>query len=108
MVDLFAPRFWFGCEPDDRTVAFAFSPANPLRAQLQPVLSSDISHWDVPEMNRAVAESVALLDDGLLSEEQLREFLFVNPVRLYGRANPAFFDGTPLAAEAERVLAAGS
>jgi predicted TIM-barrel fold metal-dependent hydrolase len=108
MVDLFAPRFWFGCEPDDRTVAFAFSPANPLRAQLQPVLSSDISHWDVPEMNRAVAESVELLDDGVLTEEQLRAFLLVNPVRLYGRVNPAFFEGTPLAAEAQRVLAGES
>jgi predicted TIM-barrel fold metal-dependent hydrolase len=105
LVDLFAPRFWFGCEPDDRTVAFAFAPSNPLGARLQPVLSSDISHWDVREMNGAVAEAVGLLDDGVLSEEQLREFLLVNPVRLYASANPSFFEGTPVAAEAQRVLA---
>ena len=43
----FADRFWFGCEADDRTTAFAFSPANEFGASLRAVLSSDISHWDV-------------------------------------------------------------
>ena len=103
--DLFVPSFFFGCEGDDRTVAFAFSPANAFGARLQPVLSSDISHWDVRDMNAVVAEAHHLVEQGLLSDEDFRDFAFVNPVRLYTRANPSFFDGTPLESEARAVMA---
>jgi predicted TIM-barrel fold metal-dependent hydrolase len=102
--DLFVPSFFFGCEGDDRTVAFAFSPANAFGARLQPVLSSDISHWDVRDMTRVVAEAHGLVEEGLLSDEDFRDFAFVNPVRLYTRANPSFFDGTPLEKEARAVI----
>src|SRR6202042_3024350 len=44
--DLFVPDFYFGCEADDRTAAFAFSPANAFRARLNAMFSSDIGHWD--------------------------------------------------------------
>ncbi len=103
--DLFVPSFFFGCEGDDRTVAFAFSPANAFGARLQPVLSSDISHWDVRDMSAVLAESHHLVEQGLLSDEDFRDFTFVNPVTLYTRANPSFFDGTALEREARALLA---
>jgi predicted TIM-barrel fold metal-dependent hydrolase len=44
LYDRFVPSFFFGCEADDRTLAFAFSDANVFEAKLQAMFSSDISH----------------------------------------------------------------
>jgi predicted TIM-barrel fold metal-dependent hydrolase len=96
LVDLFAPRMFFGCEADDRTVAFAFSPANPMGRHLRPVFSSDIAHWDVPDMADVVAESFELVEQGLLTAENYRDFVFANPAAALLGANPRFFDGTVL------------
>jgi predicted TIM-barrel fold metal-dependent hydrolase len=94
LVELFAPRFYFGCEADDRTIAFAFAPGNPLRARLQPVFSSDLSHWDVPEMDEVLSEAWELIEEGTLDEQDFREFVCRNPAKLFLDQNPAFFDGT--------------
>ena len=91
IVDLFAPRMFFGCEADDRTVAFAFSTANAKGCTLRPVFSSDIAHWDVPDMAAVVAESYELVEKSLIDEAQYRAFVFDNPVALFG---PQFFAGT--------------
>src|SRR4029450_13807511 len=56
--DLFVPRFYFGCEADDPTNAGAVTPAaNPLRARLNAICSSDIGHFDVPDMTAVVPEA---------------------------------------------------
>jgi len=55
------------------------------------VFSSDIAHWDVPDMAAVVAESYELVDKGLIDEAQYRAFVFDNPVALFG---PQFFAGT--------------
>jgi hypothetical protein len=94
--DLFVPRFWFGCEADDRTAAFAFSRANVFESKLQAMLSSDISHFDVPDMAEVMPAAISLLDDGLLDADQFREFSFTHAVKLHAGQNPAFFDGTVL------------
>lgn len=94
--DKFVPRFFFGCEADDRTVAFAFSKANAFEARLQPVFSSDISHWDVEEMNGVVDEAHGLVRKGLLTDEDFADFVFANPAKLLAGANPDFFAGTPV------------
>jgi predicted TIM-barrel fold metal-dependent hydrolase len=90
----FVPQFFFGCEADDRTVAFAFSPANVRGSRLQPVFSSDISHWDVEEMDGVVAEAHGLVERSLLTEEDFADFVFRNPARLLTATNPDFFAGT--------------
>jgi predicted TIM-barrel fold metal-dependent hydrolase len=97
-VDKFVDNFYFGCEADDRTIAFAFAPGNPLGARLKPVFSSDLSHWDVPDMAEVVEEAHGLVRKGVLTEQDFREFVFENPARLLLRQNPDFFVGT--AAEA--------
>jgi predicted TIM-barrel fold metal-dependent hydrolase len=94
LVELFAPRMYFGCEADDRGVAFAFSPANPFGANLRPVFSSDIAHWDVPDMADVVAESFELVEDALITADQYRAFVFENPATALLGANPQFFAGT--------------
>jgi predicted TIM-barrel fold metal-dependent hydrolase len=101
--DLFVPRFYFGCEADDRTLSFAFSRANAFGARLQPVFSSDIAHWDVEDMAAVVAEAWGLVRKELLTPEDFRDLTFTNPARLFTGANPDFFEGTAVA-EAVRGL----
>jgi hypothetical protein len=92
--DLFVPRFFFGCEADDRTMSFAFSRANAFGARLQPVFSSDIAHWDVEDMAAVVAEAWGLVRKEVLTPEDFRDFTFTNPARLFTGTNPDFFAGT--------------
>ena len=57
--DRFVPNFYFGCEADDRLVAWAFAEhVNPAGARLRPIFGSDISHWDVPDMTEPVEEAL--------------------------------------------------
>jgi len=42
-----------------------------------------------------------MVEDGLASAIDFRDFTFANVVRLFGRQNPRFFAGTRVAAAAE-------
>ncbi len=67
--DRFVPNFYFGCEADDRLVAWAFDERiNPAGARLRPIFGSDISHWDVPDMTEPVEEAYELVEDGIIGE----------------------------------------
>jgi predicted TIM-barrel fold metal-dependent hydrolase len=94
LCDDFASHFFFGCEADDRTLVFAFHASNAGGVQLKPVFSSDIGHWDVPDMAATVAEAWELVEDGWLRPDQFRAFVCDNPAELLTRVNPGFFDGT--------------
>jgi predicted TIM-barrel fold metal-dependent hydrolase len=93
--------FYFGCEADDRGVAAAFAPFNTklgaTEARLRALLSSDIGHWDVTNMADVVTESYELVERGYLSPAQWQAVVCDNPVEMYRRANPTFFEGTPVA-----------
>ena len=55
------PRFYFGCEADDPANAWAFNrAANPLGARLNALFSSDIGHFDVPDMAEVVPEPLRM------------------------------------------------
>jgi hypothetical protein len=47
-----------------------------------------------PEMKDVTAEAYELVEDGQISEEDFREFVFLNPIRLWKHGNPDFFKGT--------------
>lgn len=98
IVEQFTRSFYFGCEADDRGIAMAFTPLVPGSARLHPLLSSDIGHWDVTDMTHVVSESYELVEDEYLRAEEWRAVVFDNPVEMYTRVNPRFFDGTPVAA----------
>lgn len=107
--DKFAPRFFFGCEADDPLVTWAFrDDVNPMGAIMQPLFGSDISHWDVPDMTEPVPEAYELVEHGLLDDDQFRQFVFENAVKLHGRNNPDFFRGTAVEAAADTVLSSTS
>jgi hypothetical protein len=105
--DLFVPHFYFGCEGDDRVTAWAFdAKKNPLGSRLNAIYSSDLGHWDLPDMRDAAVEAHELVEKGLISEEDFRDFVFVNPVKLVTAMNPDFFKGTVVEQEVEKLLVA--
>jgi predicted TIM-barrel fold metal-dependent hydrolase len=97
-------NFFFGCEADDPSVYRALDArGNPKRARLQPIFSSDIGHWDVPDIAAVLLESHRLVDKGLLSDADYRDFVFTYPARLHLKANPGFFAGTAVADATARL-----
>jgi len=104
-VDLFVRPFFFGCEADDSMNATAFaSDVLPYGTKLQAIFGSDIGHFDVPDMERVLAEAHEPVEHGAISEADFRDFVFANGVRLHGSVNPAFFEGTAIEKEAAAVL----
>jgi hypothetical protein len=103
----FVPRFYFGCEADDPSVAWAFNErSNPGGQKLRAMFSSDLGHWDVPDMTEILPEAHELVEQSQISEADFAEFTFTNPVRFYTALNPDFFKGTRIEREAARVVAA--
>jgi predicted TIM-barrel fold metal-dependent hydrolase len=95
--ELFTRNFYFGCEADDPINAWAFnSRVNPYQARIRTLLGSDIGHFDVVNMNEVLQEAYELVDDGLITESDFREFVFTNPLRFWAEGNPAFFKGTAI------------
>ncbi|MGH7985973.1 MAG: amidohydrolase family protein [Candidatus Binataceae bacterium] len=104
--DLFVPHFFFGCEGDDRVTGWAFdSRRNPLGARLNAVYGSDLGHYDLLDMRDAAVEAYEGVEDGLMTERDFRDFVFINPIKLHAAMNPNFFKGTVIEHEAERTLA---
>jgi hypothetical protein len=74
--------------------AWAFNRrSNPFGARLQALFGSDIGHFDVQNMAGVVPEAYELVEDGLISEDDFRDFMFTNPVHFWGEANPNFSKG---------------
>ena len=109
IADLFIKPFYFGCEADDPMNAAAFGGVKlPFDAKPKAIFGSDIGHWDVPHMNGVLAEAYELVDDGMLSDTDFREFTFANPVMLHAGMNPHFFEGTVIEDEVNMLLASES
>jgi len=88
-------NFYFGAESDDRTVAAAFNDkVNPLRTKINAIWSSDVGHWDVPDLTEPLAETWGLVEQGVISASDFKALVFGNPYRLYTEANADFFKGT--------------
>jgi predicted TIM-barrel fold metal-dependent hydrolase len=103
--DLFVTPFYFGCEADDPSNVWAFnSRANPLGARLNAIFSSDIGHFDVPDMTEVLSEAYEMVEHGLVTSDDFRDFTFGNVVRLFGRQNPQFFEGTRVAQQAAALI----
>ena len=48
----------------------------------------------VPDLRGVVPEAYEPVEDGHINEEQFRDFVFDNPVRLWSGMTPEFFEGT--------------
>jgi hypothetical protein len=104
--DLFVDNFYFGCEADDRMNAVAFNPKlNHLGVKLKALYSSDMGHWDVPDIRNVVPDAYQLVDDGLMTEDDFKAFVFDNVVEMHTQMNPDFFKGTAVEAAVDKHLA---
>lgn len=102
---LFADRFYFGCEADDPSNAWAFNTqSNPLNVRINALFGSDIGHFDVADMAHVLPEAYELVDDELITPDDFKAFVFDNPVHFWGRTNPEFFAGTAVEAAATAAL----
>jgi hypothetical protein len=79
---------------------------NPHATRLNAIFSSDIGHWDVPDMTEVTAEAYELVEHGLITEDDFRDFVFANPARLWTSMNSDFFEGTAVEHEVKQLLAA--
>ena len=86
--------------------ATAFGRGNPFGAKLNAIYSSDIGHFDVIDFRDPLPEAYELVEEAHITEDDFRDFVFANAVRLWGTQNPSFFEGTVVAREAAAVLAA--
>lgn len=99
-------NFYFGSESDDRTLGAAFnSRANPLGAKVNAIYSSDVGHWDVPEFTDPLADSWELVEQGVISADDFKAFVFSNPYKFYTEANADFFKGTAVEAKLQAAAA---
>jgi len=104
--ELFTRNFYFGCEADDPINAWAFNAkVNPYGARLKTLFGSDIGHFDVPDMREVLVEAYRLVDDGLITPEDLSDFVFGNAVDFWTGMNPDFFRGTVIESAAKSWLA---
>jgi hypothetical protein len=69
------------------------------------MFGSDIGHFDVPRMMSVLPAAWSLRDRGLLTEDEFRDYVFANAVRLHGGMNPQFFVGTSIETAASEILA---
>jgi predicted TIM-barrel fold metal-dependent hydrolase len=107
VVERFVPSFYFGCEAEDPMNAWAFArESNPFGATLRALFGSDIGHWDVRDMREVVEESWELVDDGVISKEDYRAFVFENPVHFWTAQNPEFFTGTSVESAVRKLRGA--
>ena len=58
------------------------------------MFSSDFTHFDVPDFREVIPEAFEMVEDGFVTEQDFREFVFTNAARLHTANNPGFFKGT--------------
>jgi predicted TIM-barrel fold metal-dependent hydrolase len=101
----FVPNFFFGCEADDPVNGLAFDRKKlPFRTKLNAVLSSDIGHWDVPDMRAVLEEAYELVEKEVMTEDDFRDFSFTNPAKMLAGSNADFFKGTVVAEQVASLL----
>jgi hypothetical protein len=72
--------------------------------KLGAILSSDISHFDVPDMTEVLEEAWKLVGEKEMSEEDFQAFGLGDVVRLWANLNSDFFKGTAVERRAQQFL----
>jgi hypothetical protein len=102
----FVDGFYFGCEGEDRATVMAFDRRlNHFGQQLNAIFSSDLGHWDVPDMAKVLDETYELVESEIVSPEDFRKFTFSNVARMYTSMNPDFFKRTAVEGAVAKELA---
>ena len=59
-------------------------------------------------MTDVLGEAYEGVEDGVLSQDDFRDFVFANPVRLWTSMNPDFFAGTAIESQVHACVAQAS
>ena len=101
----FVPNFYFGAEADDRMTALAFdTKLNHFGVKLKAVFSSDIGHWDVPDMTEVLAEAWEMVEEERITEDDFRLFTFENTAEMHAEMNADFYQGTAVEAAVGKLM----
>ena len=85
--------------------AWAFdTKVNPFGARLKVMLGSDIGHFDQPDMTQVIEEAHELVEKGLITPKDFRDFTFANAASMHLAMNLRFFAGTRVESAAKRLL----
>jgi hypothetical protein len=104
IVDMFARQIFLGCEADDPINALAFDQRKlPYSARLNAMFASDIGHFDVTDMRMVLPEAWELVEHGVITTDDFRDFTFANAVRMLTAGRPDFFADTTIADAASKV-----
>ena len=77
---------------------------NPYGARIKTLFGSDIGHFDVPDMREVLVEAHELVDGGIITPDDFRDFVFIYPVEFWTGVNPDFFKGTAIERQAAAWL----
>ncbi len=104
--DQFVPNFYYGAEADDKMTALAFNTKlNHFGVKLKAVFSSDIGHWDVPDMSGVLQEAWEMVEHETINEDDFKEFVFTNTAEMHTKMNPDFDKGTVVEDAVAKVMA---
>ena len=104
--DQFVPNFYYGAEADDKMTALAFDrKLNHFGVKLKAVFSSDIGHWDVPDMSGVLHEAWEMVEQETINEDDFKEFVFTNTAEMHTKMNPDFYQGTVVEDAVAKVMA---
>ena len=99
-------EFYFGAEADDNMTSVAFNrKMNHFGVKLKAVFSSDIGHWDVPDMSRVLHEAWEMVEHELIDEDDFRQFVFENTAEMHYQMNPNFYKGTAVEDAVDKLMA---
>ena len=68
------------------------------------LFGSDVGHWDVTDVGEVLVEAYELVEDGLITEADFKEFVYTNAVQMHAGVNPDFFKGTAVESDVDRYL----
>jgi hypothetical protein len=80
------------------------SELNHFDVKLKALFSSDIGHWDVPDIRLPVAEAHELVEKDLITDDDFRSFMFKNVAELHVQMDPDFFKGTAVEDAVQKLV----
>ena len=101
---IFGEQFYFGCEADDPLNVVAFDRRVAPIGNVNAMFSSDIGHWDVPEMRDVVHDAWSLVTRNYMTRENFFDFAYRNVVEMLSGPNPNFFKNTVIQDDVRALL----
>jgi hypothetical protein len=78
---------------------------NHFGVKLKAIFSSDIGHWDVPDLSKVLHEAWEMVEKELITEDDFRLFAFENTAEMHASMNPDFFKGTVVEDAVKKLMA---